>query len=230
VSTAGYIAALCVYLAIVLAALYSLGDLCLLHLVLVARGITTYDYIMASRDAAVVAAAAAAASGNQQQQQPSLLAASLRRLRSLGPRSIRVRDESQPGSSLGGRGHLVLPKTKVHVALSPCQACRTPSAAIAARQHAAYQQLGGPSPSCRSACNTPRAAAAAGFDAAMQELQQREQQQEQPLSCSVTPVRLASSSRHTSSNGGSRRVRMAPSADDVSEQPQPLQTVQQQQP
>jgi hypothetical protein len=164
ISRAGYIAALCSYLAVVVLALYGLGDLWLLHLVLIARGLTTYDYIMANHDAAV----AAAAGGASTPQRLSALAASVHKLRSLGPRSIRVRDESTlsrsgsnhsnsssvssgvltagagrvgqvvPSSSGGVPG---LPGKKHRVSLTPCQACLTPQSAIDARQHAiAYQQ------------------------------------------------------------------------------------------
>lgn len=98
ISRSGYIAALCSYITAVVVVLYGLGDLWLLHLVLIARGLTTYDYIMANHDAAVVAAAAGAgavAGSTAAPESPSaVLAASWRRLRSLGPRSTRVQDDS----------------------------------------------------------------------------------------------------------------------------------------
>lgn len=150
-------------------ALYGLGDLWLLHLVLIARGLTTYDYIMANHDAAV----ATVAGGASTAQQPSVMAAVWCKIRSLGPRSGRVQDESvlilvgsaagsadmlNSGSGDGGRpllqagarltplstssrGLLVPPSKKHRVSLTPCQACMTPQSAIDARQHAvAYQQ------------------------------------------------------------------------------------------
>jgi hypothetical protein len=45
----GYTAAVALYLVLVLAALYPLGELWLLHMVLMWKGMTTYDYIMANR-------------------------------------------------------------------------------------------------------------------------------------------------------------------------------------
>jgi palmitoyltransferase len=45
----GYAAAVALYLVLVLAALYPLGELWLLHMVLLWKGMTTYDYIMANR-------------------------------------------------------------------------------------------------------------------------------------------------------------------------------------
>lgn len=146
VSRDGYIAAMFCYLAVVLVALYGLGDLWLLHIVLIIRGMTTYEYIMAHHDAALAAAAEAG------QAEPSQLSTSWNKLRSLGPRSSRVRDESvllqgsrgiSPNSSNGRKlGPLLSPtKKKHHVSLTPCSACMTPRGAIAARQHAlAYRE------------------------------------------------------------------------------------------
>jgi hypothetical protein len=161
----GYIAALCLYLSIVVLALYSLGDLWLLHMVLIARGITTYDYIMANHVMEVAAAAASttaaatAGFGNAKDSlmlQAPVLVHIWHKLRSLGPRSIRVQDESvlltstqQAAQTSGGRSNvgsssgsvLVIPRKKHKVSLTPCEACLTPQSAIDARQHAlAYQQ------------------------------------------------------------------------------------------
>jgi palmitoyltransferase len=199
ISREGYIAALCTYLAVVVLAVYGLGDLWLLHLVLIARGLTTYDYIMASHDAAVTAAAGAASTP----QPLCALAASVQKLRSLGPRSIRVRDVSNlsgsgsnhSGSSSGSRGLLTagaggatqvvlsssqgLPGKKHRVSLTPCQACLTPQSAIEARQHAiAYQQPSSLPASPRRILQFGRGHAAAAalpgagaFDAATRSLQ-----------------------------------------------------------
>lgn len=163
-SREGYIAALCLYLSIIVLALYSLGDLWLLHMVLIARGITTSDYIMANHDMEVAAAAAATAApgtaGYGNKDTPVLHTPVLMRiwhkLRSLGPRSIRVQDESvlltstkqaaqasASGSNVGSSSGsvLVIPRKKHRVSLTPCEACLTPQSAIDARQHAlTYQQ------------------------------------------------------------------------------------------
>ncbi|KAF6259388.1 DHHC palmitoyltransferase-domain-containing protein [Scenedesmus sp. NREL 46B-D3] len=89
-----YEAALLVYSCVCAAALYPLGDLWLLHVVLACRGMTTWDYIMANRDTRI---------------EPSGLSRNvtraLRYVRSLGPRSIRVRDiMGTAGSSGSGTG------------------------------------------------------------------------------------------------------------------------------
>lgn len=172
ISRPGYIAALCSYITAVVVALYGLGDLWLLHLVLIARGLTTYDYIMANHDAAVVAAAAAgagaaAAGSTAAPESPSaVLAATWRRLQSLGPRSTRVQDDSGlsapatfgsisnstkgllpvaavsppvppcSSSSNTGRGLKVATFKKHRVSLTPCQACMTPQSVIDTRHHA----------------------------------------------------------------------------------------------
>jgi hypothetical protein len=168
ISREGYITALCLYLSIIVLALYSLGDLWLLHLVLITRGMTTYDYIMANHDmevasaAAAATAAAAGTAGYGSKDFPvshkPVLGRIWHKLKSLRSRSIRVRDESvllhstqhaaqtstsssasNTGSS--GSGVLVIPRKKHRVSLTPCEACLTPQSAIDARHHAvAYQQ------------------------------------------------------------------------------------------
>jgi palmitoyltransferase len=65
-----YEAALLVYSCVCAAALYPLGDLWLLHVVLACRGMTTWDYIMANRWASLLRLLQhTARHGKQQQQQ-----------------------------------------------------------------------------------------------------------------------------------------------------------------
>eukprot|EP00882_Tetradesmus_deserticola_P025747 GHRQ01028306.1.p1 GENE.GHRQ01028306.1~~GHRQ01028306.1.p1 ORF type:complete len:369 (+),score=103.14 GHRQ01028306.1:345-1451(+) len=103
-----YEAALLIYSCVCAAALYPLGDLWLLHVVLACRGMTTWDYIMANRDTRI---------------EPSALTRSVTRayryVRSLGPRSIRVRDA--PGTA----GITATSSHKRHVGINPCLACVT---------------------------------------------------------------------------------------------------------
>ncbi|WIA37493.1 hypothetical protein OEZ86_014407 [Tetradesmus obliquus] len=108
-----YEAALLVYSCVCAAALYPLGDLLLLHLVLACRGMTTWDYIMANRDTSI---------------EPSALSRNVtkafRYVRSLGPRSIRVRDDPNMSSSSGSGGSTA-GGHKRHVGINPCLACTT---------------------------------------------------------------------------------------------------------
>lgn len=191
ISLNGYTAALCCYILLVLVALYGLGDLLLLHLVLIARGMTTYDYIMAYHDAALASAAsAAAAAGGQggtagqsvQQQQAAGggggLAATLHKLAAYRPRSIRVRDDSglpensssnpfDKGGSVASGGspvRLVLPSVSKKHHLR-AHASLTPCHACLLPQSAiAARQHGGSAyqqPGGGSASSSPRRPAAA---------------------------------------------------------------------
>ncbi|WIA17268.1 hypothetical protein OEZ85_014140 [Tetradesmus obliquus] len=108
-----YEAALLVYSCVCAAALYPLGDLLLLHVVLACRGMTTWDYIMANRDTSI---------------EPSALSKNVtkafRYVHSLGPRSIRVRDDPNMSSSSGSGGSTA-GGHKRHVGINPCLACTT---------------------------------------------------------------------------------------------------------
>eukprot|EP00878_Enallax_costatus_P038830 GHUV01044305.1.p1 GENE.GHUV01044305.1~~GHUV01044305.1.p1 ORF type:complete len:265 (+),score=53.40 GHUV01044305.1:478-1272(+) len=114
----GYTAALFLYTAVAAVSLWPLADLLMLHVVLCLRGISTWDYIMANRDSAL---------------EPSALSRSmtkaLDKIKSLGPRSIRVHDSS--GKAYSGEG-----SRKVKVGINPCLACSTDIEKVRSRQEA----------------------------------------------------------------------------------------------
>lgn len=122
----GYTAALFIHTCIVALVLYPLADLLLLHLILSWRGITTWDYIMANRDAAV---------------EPSALSRSFSRaigkVKSLGPRSSRVRDDSDlPTTSSSKNSSVGLSTKRSRVGINPCLACTTDMEVVKNRQEA----------------------------------------------------------------------------------------------
>lgn len=122
-----YAAGVLFYSVVVAAALYPLADLLLLHMVLIWKGITTWDYIMANRGSTL------------ESSQLSRAAAKVaRQLASFGLRSTRIRDESLSSSSSGGGGaggsggqregvKGVAAASPPHrkVGINPCLACRT---------------------------------------------------------------------------------------------------------
>jgi hypothetical protein len=121
-----YAAGVLFYSVVVAAALYPLADLLLLHMVLIWKGITTWDYIMANRGSTL------------EPSQLSRAAAKVaRQLASFGLRSTRIRDESlsssSSGSGAGGSGGQregvkgVAAESPPHrqVGINPCLACRT---------------------------------------------------------------------------------------------------------
>ncbi|KAG2440538.1 hypothetical protein HYH02_010416 [Chlamydomonas schloesseri] len=99
VAYGGWQAALALYMAMLIAAVIMLGELFFFHVVLISKGMTTYDYIVAQRDAKLAApppsSGAGAAAGHAH-----------------GCRSSRVADQSTA-------------KRKVRVGINPCAAIKT---------------------------------------------------------------------------------------------------------
>eukprot|EP00879_Flechtneria_rotunda_P011181 GHRR01011679.1.p1 GENE.GHRR01011679.1~~GHRR01011679.1.p1 ORF type:complete len:328 (+),score=62.25 GHRR01011679.1:1038-2021(+) len=104
----GYAAAILLYSLLMALALYPLADLLLLHVVLICRGMTTWDYIMANKEAVP---------------EPRALSRHMSKLfqhfKTLTPRSGRVMNAGDID------GLVAIQTQKRQVGLSPCLACQT---------------------------------------------------------------------------------------------------------
>lgn len=124
-SYAGWQALVGVFVGLAAAALLLLGELLSFHAVLVLKDMTTYDFIMAGRQAATPGTAAAAAAAAAPYPTAGLGAT--------GPRDVvlcrsgKVTDAGSPGPGVAGVGKRV--GASPHVALSPCKACEVDKAA-----------------------------------------------------------------------------------------------------
>lgn len=125
-----YAAGLLVYCCLVAAALYPLLELWMLHVVLLARGMTTYQFILLNRERALEPSALSRA------------AARLRRAWLCVPAGARVWDEAAAAAAAAAP-HQV---TRARVGINPCLACTTHISA----PHAPPQQ-----PAVRDASGSP---------------------------------------------------------------------------